>query len=110
MVRGFGRGSRQMGTPTANIDTTHLKSMLGSVAPGVYFGWVPVPCSRRYAGAGVTGQAVAVEQYGSYVENAVRVCELGWIILMSSGRGVIGAGVGPATDLKPTPGVCALDG
>lgn len=39
VVRGFGRGSRQMGTPTANIDTTHLKSMLGTVAPGVYFGW-----------------------------------------------------------------------
>ncbi|GFR51297.1 hypothetical protein Agub_g13659 [Astrephomene gubernaculifera] len=39
VVRGFGRGSRQMGTPTANIDPEPLTETLAGMAPGVYFGW-----------------------------------------------------------------------
>ncbi|KXZ49493.1 hypothetical protein GPECTOR_21g719 [Gonium pectorale] len=39
VVRGFGRGSRQMGTPTANIEPAPLKDVLAGMAPGVYFGW-----------------------------------------------------------------------
>ncbi len=38
VVRGFGRGSRQMGTPTANIDTRKLGRALKHVSPGVYMG------------------------------------------------------------------------
>ncbi|EFJ42265.1 hypothetical protein VOLCADRAFT_107321 [Volvox carteri f. nagariensis] len=39
VVRGFGRGSRQLGTPTANIDPAPLRRTLGGMPPGVYFGW-----------------------------------------------------------------------
>ncbi|KAG2489296.1 hypothetical protein HYH03_012128 [Edaphochlamys debaryana] len=42
VVKGFGRGSRQMGTPTANIDTAGLQRALKDLAPGVYFGWAKV--------------------------------------------------------------------
>ena len=36
--RGFGRGSRQMGTPTANIDPSGLGPALAHLPKGVYFG------------------------------------------------------------------------
>ena len=39
VVRGFGRGSRQLGVPTANIDPGPLADVLESVPSGVYFGW-----------------------------------------------------------------------
>lgn len=39
VVRGFGRGSRQMGTPTANIDPAPLQAALAGMSKGVYFGW-----------------------------------------------------------------------
>ncbi|KAG2449107.1 hypothetical protein HYH02_005855 [Chlamydomonas schloesseri] len=39
VVKGYGRGSRQMGTPTANIETGLVKRALDSMQPGVYFGW-----------------------------------------------------------------------
>lgn len=40
VVKGYGRGSRQMGTPTANIETGLVKEALASMKPGVYFGCV----------------------------------------------------------------------
>lgn len=46
VVTGFGRGSRQMGTPTANIDPGPLEGMLRTMERGVYFGWdSPLICS-----------------------------------------------------------------
>eukprot|EP00197_Chlamydomonas_leiostraca_P008743 CAMPEP_0202862592 /NCGR_PEP_ID=MMETSP1391-20130828/3577_1 /ASSEMBLY_ACC=CAM_ASM_000867 /TAXON_ID=1034604 /ORGANISM="Chlamydomonas leiostraca, Strain SAG 11-49" /LENGTH=433 /DNA_ID=CAMNT_0049542141 /DNA_START=140 /DNA_END=1441 /DNA_ORIENTATION=+ len=39
VVTGFGRGSRQMGTPTANIDPAPLEQVLAGLPRGVYFGW-----------------------------------------------------------------------
>jgi FAD synthase len=39
VVRGFGRGSRQMGVPTANIDPEPLAGILEGMPKGVYFGW-----------------------------------------------------------------------
>ncbi len=38
VVTGFGRGSRQMGVPTANIDPAPLQSVLAELPLGVYFG------------------------------------------------------------------------
>ena len=40
MVEGFGRGSSQMGVPTANIEPGPLKDRLEGLPLGVYFGWV----------------------------------------------------------------------
>lgn len=38
VVRGFGRGSRQLGVPTANIDPVQVATQLKGLPYGVYFG------------------------------------------------------------------------
>ncbi|GIL73957.1 hypothetical protein Vretimale_5094 [Volvox reticuliferus] len=48
VVRGFGRGSRQMGTPTANIDPAPLKRTLAAMPPGVYFGWAKLDAPQGW--------------------------------------------------------------
>jgi len=39
VVTGFGRGSRQLGVPTANMDPAPLAQQLQQLPQGVYFGW-----------------------------------------------------------------------
>ena len=39
VVKGFGRGSKMLGIPTANLDVTPLKLESDALAPGIYFGW-----------------------------------------------------------------------
>jgi len=39
VVKGFGRGSKELGIPTANLDVTLLENSLQDVPPGVYFGY-----------------------------------------------------------------------
>jgi riboflavin kinase len=39
VVTGFGRGSRQLGVPTANMDPGPLEQQLQQLERGVYFGW-----------------------------------------------------------------------
>lgn len=39
VVTGFGRGSRQLGVPTANMDPGPLQQQLEQLPRGVYFGW-----------------------------------------------------------------------
>lgn len=43
VVSGFGRGSKQMGTPTANMDPTVLAPQLERMRRGVYFGFARLP-------------------------------------------------------------------
>jgi hypothetical protein len=45
VVKGFGRGSKELGVPTANLDPEALGSSLDGVQPGVYFGWASVGAS-----------------------------------------------------------------
>ena len=42
VVKGFGRGSASLGTPTANLDSAPLATALEGVVPGVYIGWAQV--------------------------------------------------------------------
>ena len=44
VVKGFGRGSRELGIPTANLDTEALEAAgaLAGVAAGIYAGWATV--------------------------------------------------------------------
>lgn len=42
VVTGFGRGSKQMGVPTANLDPEELPKEVRELPKGVYFGWVQV--------------------------------------------------------------------
>ncbi|KAF6257480.1 Flavokinase-domain-containing protein [Scenedesmus sp. NREL 46B-D3] len=39
VVTGYGRGSRQLGVPTANMDPVPLQQQLQQLPRGVYFGW-----------------------------------------------------------------------
>ncbi len=39
VVVGFGRGSRDLAVPTANIDPAPLQAALAALPRGVYFGW-----------------------------------------------------------------------
>ncbi|XP_045454849.1 riboflavin kinase isoform X2 [Melitaea cinxia] len=42
VVRGFGRGSKDLGCPTANYPRNVAKSLPEDVKPGVYYGWAKV--------------------------------------------------------------------
>ncbi|CAF2474368.1 unnamed protein product [Rotaria sp. Silwood2] len=39
IVRGFGRGSKELGCPTANLDETAVEKLPSSIDQGVYYGW-----------------------------------------------------------------------
>ncbi len=47
VVKGFGRGSKELGIPTANLDADALGSSLDGVEPGVYFGWASVGLGKE---------------------------------------------------------------
>ena len=41
IIRGFGRGGKQLGMPTANLEITpEINEMLKPIIPGIYYGWV----------------------------------------------------------------------
>ncbi|KAL4075760.1 hypothetical protein V8B97DRAFT_1926444 [Scleroderma yunnanense] len=40
---GFGRGSKDLGCPTANLPEESLPDMVATVEPGVYYGYAQVP-------------------------------------------------------------------
>lgn len=46
VVRGFGRGSKLLGFPTANLDPKAFKDILKDVPRGVYFGWASIRCPK----------------------------------------------------------------
>lgn len=47
VVHGFGRGSKQLGIPTANLPVEALGEQLRDVPAGVYCGWASVGASDR---------------------------------------------------------------
>ncbi|KAJ1938953.1 riboflavin kinase [Linderina pennispora] len=42
VVRGFGRGGKQLGIPTANLPESVVESALSEIPIGVYYGWAKV--------------------------------------------------------------------
>uniref|UniRef100_A0A8C0ZL70 Riboflavin kinase n=1 Tax=Castor canadensis TaxID=51338 RepID=A0A8C0ZL70_CASCN len=42
VVRGFGRGSKQLGIPTANFPEQVVDSLPADVSTGIYYGWASV--------------------------------------------------------------------
>ncbi|CAG9793405.1 unnamed protein product [Diatraea saccharalis] len=42
VVKGFGRGSKQLGCPTANYPLNVVQSLPTGLEPGVYYGWAQV--------------------------------------------------------------------
>ena len=67
VVRGFGRGSKTLGVPTANLDVAPIKKESDALAPGIYFGW-----------AGLRGNAN--DANSPSIENVIApmVMSIGW--------------------------------
>ena len=42
VVKGFGRGSKELGIPTANLPVEALGNSLDEIPAGVYYGWASV--------------------------------------------------------------------
>ncbi|KAJ2753741.1 riboflavin kinase [Coemansia pectinata] len=42
VIKGFGRGSKQLGIPTANLPSDAVKLALTDIPIGVYYGWAQV--------------------------------------------------------------------
>jgi len=51
VVTGFGRGSKQMGVPTANLSPDEVGEAAGRLPRGVYFGWAVLEGAQREDGA-----------------------------------------------------------
>ncbi|KAL7748501.1 riboflavin kinase [Sorochytrium milnesiophthora] len=49
VVKGFGRGSKQLGIPTANLPEDIATAITTSISTGIYYGWASVgPAQDRY--------------------------------------------------------------
>jgi len=48
VVKGFGRGSKSLGTPTANFDQMVVDQLPKDLPAGIYFGWAQVNQSPVY--------------------------------------------------------------
>ncbi|KAK4755029.1 hypothetical protein SAY87_008786 [Trapa incisa] len=48
VVKGFGRGSKMLGIPTANLSTEGHTTLLSEHPSGVYFGWAGLPARGVY--------------------------------------------------------------
>merc|ERR1712232_413820 len=48
VTKGFGRGSKQLGCPTANIPIQPYKDLLEELPTGVYYGFASFPDSTKY--------------------------------------------------------------
>jgi FAD synthase len=42
VVHGFGRGSKQLGFPTANLESIDAKAFVATYPTGIYAGWAKV--------------------------------------------------------------------
>lgn len=48
VVKGFGRGSKDLGCPTANLSADVVKSLPDELQTGIYFGWANVDNGEIY--------------------------------------------------------------
>ncbi|CAM6109053.1 unnamed protein product [Calypogeia fissa] len=68
VIRGFGRGSKVLGIPTANLPTEAFSSVLAEHVCGIYLGWAGL------ADRGVYKMVMSVG-YNPYFENAEKTVE-----------------------------------
>ena len=47
VIKGFGRGGKDLGCPTANLDTESLGADILSLDAGIYYGWSSVGSDPR---------------------------------------------------------------
>lgn len=59
VVAGYGRGSKELGVPTANLDPEALGSALDGLSTGIYCGWASIEGSEPYMAVMSIGLCVA---------------------------------------------------
>eukprot|EP00878_Enallax_costatus_P022110 GHUV01023446.1.p1 GENE.GHUV01023446.1~~GHUV01023446.1.p1 ORF type:complete len:346 (+),score=74.28 GHUV01023446.1:1008-2045(+) len=47
VVKGFGRGSKELGIPTANVDADSLRHTIAEAVTGIYCGWASIGSSKE---------------------------------------------------------------
>ncbi|XP_005088210.1 riboflavin kinase [Mesocricetus auratus] len=68
VVRGFGRGSKQLGIPTANFSEQVVDSLPADVSTGIYYGWASV-------GSGDVHKMVVSIGWNPYYKNVKKSME-----------------------------------
>lgn len=70
VVTGFGRGSKTLGIPTANVETMAVSKVLPGAATGIFFGWASLACfpGEVYATALSIG-------WNPFFKNEEKTCE-----------------------------------
>ncbi|KAH3687400.1 hypothetical protein WICPIJ_001613 [Wickerhamomyces pijperi] len=66
IIAGFGRGSSELGIPTANVSIDQLKSNILELEPGVYFGWCKVHSNDEHSREETKTRVNGVEVKYSY--------------------------------------------
>lgn len=91
--RGYGRGSAQLGVPTANLNEADFAGRLQPVPTGVYCGWAVVEGAQGRAGAVVHRAVVNVGYSPTFAgaENAQKIVEAHLLPGGSSGTEAGGA-------------------
>ncbi len=74
VVKGFGRGSKQLGIPTANVDALSVATCIPAGVTGIYIGWASVTKSSDT----VYKMCCSIE-YNPMFENTEKSCEP-WIL------------------------------
>ncbi|CAK0786998.1 hypothetical protein CVIRNUC_010214 [Coccomyxa viridis] len=69
VVKGFGRGSKELGIPTANLDSASLQGALAEAVSGVYSGWASIGTSPE---AYMTAMSIG---WNPYFKNEQRTAE-----------------------------------
>uniref|UniRef100_A0A8C5K1H2 Riboflavin kinase n=1 Tax=Jaculus jaculus TaxID=51337 RepID=A0A8C5K1H2_JACJA len=68
VVRGFGRGSKQLGIPTENFPEQVVDSLPADVSTGIYYGWASV-------GSGAVHKMVVSIGWNPYYKNVKKSME-----------------------------------
>jgi len=63
VIRGFGRGSKMLGIPTANLDVVPLKQQIDKLAPGIYFGFAKLLGPNKSTGVHRTVMSIGYNPF-----------------------------------------------
>lgn len=75
VVKGFGRGSKTLGIPTANVDTVALARVVPGATTGIFYGWASLDA---YPGA-VYATALSIGWNPYFSDSTEKTCEP-WIL------------------------------
>ncbi|KPV72705.1 uncharacterized protein RHOBADRAFT_39313 [Rhodotorula graminis WP1] len=80
VTRGFGRGSKDLGCPTANLPDSSIEPYASTLSTGVYFGWARVldPASAPRDSTTTAFAAAADSRRGDHDEVHPMVMSVGW--------------------------------